>query len=171
MKKVLFIGSGKSYRSKFAEAFFNNRGKLECLFMLNTHGIGRYPSSRYPHSYSSGMDRKKPTKKLNKVSKEVCGDQNNLTYGDDCYVHFHRNLTKEDFSHCDYVIAMNKSEHKKYLDKNFSEFVDKIEYWDIPREKKASTKTVELLKKKVNELYNTASQAGKRLGKGAKKKK
>ena len=48
MKKVVFIGNGNMYRSKFAEAYFNNLGKLECLFMLNTHGMGRYPSSRYP---------------------------------------------------------------------------------------------------------------------------
>ena len=47
MKKVVFIGNGDMYRSKFAEAYFNNLGKLECLFMLNTHGMGRYPSSRY----------------------------------------------------------------------------------------------------------------------------
>ena len=42
-------------------------------------------------------------------------------------MHFHRNLTEKDFDHCDYVIAMNKSEHKKYLDKHFAEFADKIE--------------------------------------------
>lgn len=170
MRKVLFIGSGKSYRSKFAEAFFNNRGKLECLFMLHTHGIGRYPSSRYPHSYSSGIDRKKPTKKLNKVSKEVCNDDN-LFDGEDCFQHFHRNLTKGDFDHCDYVIAMNESEHKKYLDKHFPEFADKIEYWDIPKKKKLSKKVVKLLKKKVNELYDIASQAGKKKQMLPRKKK
>ena len=170
MRKVLFIGGGQSYRSKFAEAFFNNRGKLECLFMLYTHGIGRYPSSRYPHSYSSGIDRKKPTKRLNKVSKEVC-NETHLTDGHDCYVHFHRNLTKGDFSHCDYIIAMNESEHKKYLDKHFPEFSDKIEYWDIPKEKKVSDTTLTLLKKKVNKLYDIASQAGKKKQMLPKKKK
>ena len=158
MKKVLFIGSGKSYRSKFAEAFFNNRGKLECLFMLNTHGIGRYPSSRYPYSYSSGIDRKKPTKRLNKVSKEVC-NETNLTYGDDCYVHFHRNLTKKDFNHCDYMIAMNESEHREYLEKHFPEHKEKIEYWDIPKTNKVSEKVIKKLQVKVNELYDIASKA------------
>lgn len=156
MKKVLFIGSGNSYRSKFAEAFFNNRGKLECLFMLHTHGIGRYPSSRYPYSYSSLIDKKKPTKKLNKVSKKVCTDDN-LFDGEDCFMHFHRNLTKEDFDHCDYIIAMNESEHRDYLEKHFPLFADKIEYWDIPKKKKVSKKVVKLLKKQVNELYNRAT--------------
>ena len=166
----MFIGSGKSYRSKFAEAFFNNRGKLECLFMLHTHGVGRYPSSRYPHSYSSLIGKKKPTKRLNKVSTEVCTDDN-LFDGDDCFMHFHRNLTKEDFDHCDYVIAMNKSEHKKYLDKHFSEFADKIEYWDIPKKKNVTKKVVKLLKKKVNELYEVASQKGKKHKKDPKQGK
>ena len=91
-------------------------------------------------------------------------------YGSDCYTHFHRNLTKSDFAHCDYIIAMNEAEHKKYLDKHFSDFADKIEYWDIPKEKSASDEVVELLKKKVNELYDVASQKGKKHTPDAKQK-
>jgi hypothetical protein len=66
---------------------------------------------------------------------------------------------------------MNESEHKKYLDKHFSEFADKIEYWDIPKEKKVSDTTLTLLKKKVNKLYDVASQAGKKKQMLPKKKK
>ena len=71
MKKVVFIGNGDMYRSKFAEAYFNNLGKLECLFMLNTHGMGRYPSSRYLAAYSSNIELDTDVE-LNKFSEEVC---------------------------------------------------------------------------------------------------
>mgnify|MGYP003977159005 FL=1 len=160
MKKVLFIGSGKSYRSKFAEAFFNNLGKLECLFMLNTHGVGRYPSSRYPCAYNSGADLKKNTKKLNKKSDKACND--NLMYPAHCYDEFHRKLSETDFDFCDYVIVMNSDEHRKFLEEKFADHADKIIYWELPKKKKYSNKLIESIKDKVRDLYEDASQKGKK---------
>ncbi len=160
MRKVLFIGSGKSYRSKFAEAFFNNLGKLECLFMLNTHGIGRYPSSRYPCAYNSGVDLKKSTKKLNKKSNKACKEH--LMLPNHCYDEFHRKLTEEDFDWCDYIIVMNSDEHREFLEEKFADHADKIIYWELPKKKKYSDKLLETIKDKVRELYEEASQAGKK---------
>ncbi len=160
MRKVLFIGSGKSYRSKFAEAFFNNLGKLECLFMLNTHGIGRYASSRYPCAYNSGVDLKKSTKKLNKKSNKACKEH--LMLPNHCYDEFHRKLTEEDFDWCDYIIVMNSDEHREFLEEKFADHADKIIYWELPKKKKYSDKLLETIKDKVRELYEEASQAGKK---------
>ena len=160
MRKILFIGSGKSYRSKFAEAFFNNLGKLECLFMLNTHGMGRYPSSRYPCAYNSGADLKKDTKKINKKSERACKE--NLMLPTHCYDEFHRKLTEEDFAWCDYIIVMNSAEHQEFLEENFAAHADKIIYWELPKKKKYSEKLIETIKDKVRELYEEASQKGKK---------
>jgi protein-tyrosine-phosphatase len=160
MKKVLFIGSGKSYRSKFAEAFFNNLGKLECLFMLNTHGMGRYPSSRYPCAYNSGVDLKKSTKKLNKKSEKACKEH--LMLPTHCYDEFHRKLTSEDFAWCDYIIVMNSDEHREFLEEKFADHADKIIYWELPKKKKYSRELIEDIKDKVRELYEEASQKGKK---------
>lgn len=160
MKKVLFIGSGKSYRSKFAEAFFNNLGKLECLFMLNTHGMGRYPSSRYPCAYNSGVDLKKSTKKLNKKSEKACKEH--LMLPNHCYDEFHRKLTSEDFAWCDYIIVMNSDEHREFLEEKFADHADKIIYWELPKKKKYSRELIEDIKDKVRELYEEASQKGKK---------
>lgn len=159
MKKILFIGSGKSYRGKFAEAYFNHIGKLECLFMLKTHGIGRYPSSRYPYAYNSGINLRKPTKKLNVASRTIC---ETLMFHDDCYMHFHRNLKEEDFNHCDYVIAMNESEHKEYLEKHFPHHIDKIEYWNLPKERRLTDDLIKKIKIKATELYERATKRRKK---------
>ena len=155
MKKVLFIGSGKSYRSKFAEAFFNNLGKLECLFMLNTHGMGRYPSSRYPCAYNSGVDLKKDTKKLNKKSEKAC--EENLMYPTHCYDDFHRKLSEKDFDFCDYIIVMNSDEHREFIEEKFSDHAEKIIYWELPKKKKYSNELIDSIKDKVRELYNEAT--------------
>ena len=156
MKKVLFIGSGKSYRSKFAEAFFNNLGKLECLFMLNTHGMGRYPSSRYPTAYNSGVDLKKNSKKLNKKSDKACKE--NLIYPNHCYSEFHKKLTEEDFEWCDYIIVMNSDEHKEFIEEKFADHAENIIYWELPKKKKYSEELIEDIKNKVRELYNEATK-------------
>ena len=39
--------------------------------MLNTHGMGRYPSSRYPLAYSSNIELTEPIE-LNEFSQKVC---------------------------------------------------------------------------------------------------
>jgi protein-tyrosine-phosphatase len=159
MKKVLFIGGGKSYRSKFAEAFFNNLGKLECLFMLNTHGMGRYPSSRYPTAYNSGADIQNDTKKLNKKSKKAC--EKNLMYPTHCYEEFHRKLTEEDFDWCDYIIVMNSDEHKEFIEEKFTDHAENIIYWELPKKKKYSNELIDDIKNKVRELYNEVTQRKK----------
>ena len=160
MKKVLFIGSGKSYRSKFAEAFFNNLGKLECLFMLNTHGMGRYPSSRYPIAYNSGVDLKEDTEKLNKKSAKAC--KSNLMYPNHCYDDFHRKLSEEDFDFCDYVIVMNSDEHREFIEKKFKKHTNNIIYWELPKKKKYSDDLIKTIKNKVRELYSEATKKPKK---------
>ena len=123
MKKVIFIGNGDMYRSKFAEAYFNNLGKLECLFMLNTHGMGRYPSSRYPAAYSTNIELSDPTE-LNEFSKQVCDSY--LVYGSDCYTKEHSKISDEDFVHCDEIVVISKDEQKDYMMKYYEKYADKM---------------------------------------------
>ena len=128
--------------------------------MLNTHGMGRYPSSRYPCAYNSGADLKKSTKKLNKKSNKACKEH--LMLPNHCYDEFHRKLTEEDFDWCDYIIVMNSDEHREFLEEKFADHADKIIYWELPKKKKYSDKLLETIKDKVRELYEEASQAGKK---------
>ena len=49
MKKVLLVSSkGVGERTAFAKNFFDEMNKLAALFMMYTHGVGRWPSSRTP---------------------------------------------------------------------------------------------------------------------------
>ena len=149
MKKVVFIGNGDMYRSKFAEAYFNNLGKLECLFMLNTHGMGRYPSSRYPAAYSTNIELSEPVE-LNEFSEQIC--KSYLMYGNDCYSKEHTNITDEDFSHCDVIVVISEKEQKDFLIKNYEKHLDKMQFWNIKKvsgDDKVKTKVAEKIKNKV----------------------
>lgn len=153
MKKVVFIGNGDMYRSKFAEAYFNNLGKLECLFMLNTHGMGRYPSSRYPAAYSSNIELDSDAE-LNEFSKQVC--ESYLLYGKDCYTKEHAKVEDGDFAHCDKIIIISEDEQKDYMIKNFPELVNKMEFWHIKKvngDSKVKKKIANKIKEKVKNLY------------------
>lgn len=158
MKKVIFIGNGDMYRSKFAEAYFNNLGKLECLFMLNTHGMGRYPSSRYPAAYSSNIELDNPIE-LNEFSKQVCDSY--LMYGNDCYSKEHTNVTDGDFSHCDYIVVINKDEQKEFMTKKYDRYADKMVFWDIKKvsgDSKVKKKVASKIKNEVKKLYETITK-------------
>ena len=151
MKKVIFIGNGDMYRSKFAEAYFNNLGKLECLFMLNTHGLGRYPSSRYPAAYSSNVDLD-DTASLNEFSKQVCDSY--LVYGNDCYTKEHAKISEEDFEHCDIIVVVSKREQKEFMMQNYKKHLQKMEFWNI----KEVSGDVEVKKKIANDIKNKVTE-------------
>ena len=153
MKKVVFIGNGDMYRSKFAEAYFNNLGKLECLFMLNTHGMGRYPSSRYPAAYSSNIELDSDIE-LNEFSKQVC--KSYLLYGNDCYTKVHAKIEDSDFAHCDKIIVISEKEQKDFMVNNYPDLKDKMEFWNIKSvsgDEKVKNKVTKKIKEKVKQLY------------------
>lgn len=153
MKKVVFIGNGDMYRSKFAEAYFNNLGKLECLFMLNTHGMGRYPSSRYPAAYSSNIELDSDAE-LNEFSKQVC--ESYLLYGSDCYTKVHAKIEDGDFAYCDKIIVISEKEQKDFMMNNYPELKDKMEFWNIKSvsgDEKVKNKVTKKIKEKVKQLY------------------
>ena len=146
------------YRSKFAEAYFNNLGKLECLFMLNTHGLGRYPSSRYPAAYSSNIELNDPTE-LNEFSKQVCDSY--LVYGNDCYTKEHSKISDEDFVHCDKIVVISKDEQKDYMMKNYEKYADKMQFWNIRSvggDKKVKDEVALTIRNKVKELYESITK-------------
>jgi protein-tyrosine-phosphatase len=158
MKKVIFIGNGDMYRSKFAEAYFNNLGKLECLFMLNTHGMGRYPSSRYPAAYSTNIELTDPAE-LNEFSKQVCDSY--LMFGNDCYTKEHTNITDEDFSHCDIIVVVSEKEQKDFMMEHYEKYADKMQFWNIKKvagDEKVKKKVAAKIKNKVKELYEDVTK-------------
>jgi protein-tyrosine-phosphatase len=153
MKKVIFIGNGDMYRSKFAEAYFNNLGKLECLFMLNTHGLGRYPSSRFPAAYSSNIGLNDSVE-INEFSQQVCDSY--LMYGADCYTKEHTKISDKDFAFCDKIVVISEKEQKDFMMENYKQYSDKMEFWHIKEVKgdsKVKKKIARNIKEMVKKLY------------------
>ena len=52
MQKILFVSTrGDGRRAKYARKYFDKIEELSIKFMMSTHGVGRWPSSRAPISY------------------------------------------------------------------------------------------------------------------------
>ena len=121
--------------------------------MLNTHGLGRYPSSRYPAAYSTNIELSESTE-LNEFSKQVCDSY--LVYGGDCYTKEHANITDEDFSHCDVIIVVSENEQKDYMMNHYKKYADKMQFWNIKKvsgDEKVKKKIASKIRSKVKELY------------------
>jgi protein-tyrosine-phosphatase len=52
MQKILFVSTRvEGRRAKYARRYFDEIEELSVKFMMSTHGVGRWPSSRTPVSY------------------------------------------------------------------------------------------------------------------------
>ena len=122
--------------------------------MLNTHGMGRYPSSRYPAAYSTNIELNN-TVELNEFSKQVCDSY--LIYGSDCYTKEHSNITEEDFAYCDHIVVVSEKEQKDFMIEKYKRYADKMIFWNIKKvsgDEKIKKKVTAKIKQKVSNLYD-----------------
>ena len=83
-------------------------------FYVKHSRYGEVSRSEVSVAYSTNIELDNPVE-LNEFSKQVC--ESYLMYGSDCYSKEHTNVTDEDFSHCDYIVVINKDEQKEFYDK------------------------------------------------------
>jgi protein-tyrosine phosphatase len=114
-KQVLFLCSGNYYRSRFAEHLFNwLASQSEIRWQADSRGlyVGKWgnigPISRYT------------LRALKELGIPMNGQ--------------HRDpqpATMADFSDSHLVVAIKESEHRPVITSCFSEWADRIEYWDV----------------------------------------
>jgi protein-tyrosine phosphatase len=113
-QQVLFVCTGNHYRSRFAEALFNQKaqkGKLS--WRAISRGLNLVPSQ---HGISSLARREL-------VQRGVSSE---LWKGEP------KALTEEDLEKSDWIILMDEAEHRPMLEKQFPRRADrKIHYWHI----------------------------------------
>jgi len=113
MPKILFICTANYYRSRFAEAVFNQLADKKGLdWTAFSCGLmpEEAPPGLSPHAANglrlAGIDQ-----------KFVAKDK--------------RALAETDFEEAQRIIALKKDEHLPMLTERFPDYLDRVEFWDV----------------------------------------
>lgn len=113
MKKMLFICSGNSFRSRFSEALFNHTVKEKGLDW---------------EAFSRGLKVKAPKEEI-AAEAEALLKEKGISLD---HTGTHRMpLTEEDLKNADKVVALKKDEHHPLMVEKFPAWAEKITYWDV----------------------------------------
>ena len=115
--KILFVCTGNYYRSRFAELLFN-----ACASRL---GLPWKAVSRGIAAELGGMN-------IGPISPLVLRKLKLLGIPPETKPRTPLQLNEIDLEEADLVIALNAAEHRPLMRRRFPEWVDRIEYWDIP---------------------------------------
>ena len=138
-KQILFICTGNYYRSRFAEALFNQKaGEAHLDWRAVSRGLKLFPSQ---HGISS-LAQQELIKRG--VPKELCQGEPKA-------------LTKEDLEKSDYVVLMDEKEHRPMVEKQFPRRDPrKNHYWHIPEaEVMSPSKAGQAMSADIDELIRT----------------
>lgn len=110
-KKVLFLCTGNYYRSRFAEIYFNHKAK-NIGWIAYSRGLGLDPRNEGEISMISARE----LSKLGiSIGKQPYPQKAELT----------------DLEDADMIIGLNKSEHEEMVEEKFTQFKDRVVYWNI----------------------------------------
>ena len=115
MKQVLFLCSANYYRSRFAEHVFNWLAPQRGLpWKADSRGleVGRWGvlGSMSPYTVEALREREIPINGTNRQPEQ---------------------LTSDDLTKSELVIAVKESEHKSMMADLFPEWEDSVEYWHV----------------------------------------
>jgi protein-tyrosine phosphatase len=116
MHKLLFLCTGNYYRSRFAEMFFN---ALAARLHLNWQADSR------------GIATELGTGNIGPISMDaIKGLQaRGIEVGQDTRSPIQ--LQEQDLAQADLIIAMKETEHRPYVEKRFSRWAERVEYWHV----------------------------------------
>ncbi len=138
-KQVLFVCTGNYYRSRFAEALFNQKAREAHLdWKAVSRGLHLITSQ---HGISS-LARRELSKRG--VAQEFCEGTP-------------KPLVKDDLEKSGYIVLMDEAEHRPMLEKQFPMRDDrKIHYWHIGDIGKMNpSKACQAMSKEIEELLRT----------------
>jgi len=114
MKRILFLCSGNYYRSRFAEIYFNWHTELRGLpWRAESRGLA------LDHRNSGPMSRH--------TSARLAAQ--GISWAE--YLRSPLPVTDADFAAADRVVAVKAAEHRSIIEREFSTWRDRVEYWHV----------------------------------------
>jgi len=113
MPRLLFICTANYYRSRFAEAVFNQLADRNgSAWTAFSRGFmpEEAPPGLSPHA-ANGL-------RLAGVDPKFVAEDKQA-------------LSEEDFENADRVIALKRDEHEPMLQERFGHLIDRVEFWDV----------------------------------------
>lgn len=140
-KQILFVCTGNFYRSRFAEALFNEKAvQTNSSWKAISRGLALVSSQQgiSPFALHELESRGVPGKFCKGTPRAI---------------------TQKDLDKSDYIILMNEAEHRAMFKKEFPKFDEnKIHYWHIPDGSGSCTEACQLMSKNVDQLLQKLSQ-------------
>lgn len=113
MNEILFICTGNYYRSRYAEALFNYEAELRGLPW---------------RAFSRGLAIHEVTGALSAHTRDAL-EADGIPLS--CTGTDRVSLAEEDFTRASRTIALKEAEHRPMMQRQFPEWVDRVEYWGV----------------------------------------
>ncbi len=135
MNKVLFIGTGDKFRSKFSAIYFNARCEEKGLKM---------------QAFSAGFTVDSMKDRIDESVLEYLAFMGIIVEEDDLRSN---KLNEIYLNNCSKIICMDMEEHLTFLRQKYPLFVRHATYWHYPNDKmKSAWTTLPLIKKEIDHL-------------------
>jgi predicted translation initiation factor SUI1 len=116
-KTVLFLCTGKYFRSRFAEIFFNSvAGKMGLSWRALSRGLALERGVR-----NVGLLAAPAIKSLEAMGVRVTAEFSRIPI----------QVTTDDLGKAHYIVALKEAEHLPLLLERFPNWLEKVEFWDV----------------------------------------
>ena len=114
MKTVLFLCTGNSYRSRYAEILFNSKAEqIGLKWRATSRGLAPDPRNPGPMSRDT----------IAALQKQSISVEDHLRGP--------LKVTEADFESNDHVVAVKEAEHRPVILRNFPQWLDQVEFWHV----------------------------------------
>lgn len=144
-KTVLFLDAGNDYRARLAEAIFHSvAAKMRLPWSATSRGL--MPAGSHAERRSLASVDQESLKKMGIPAADIGGAAAS-------------SIALSDLESSARVVVLSETEHRLLLAERFPDWLDKVEFWDVPDDA-----ALDLIEREVMALVARIFSGGKRTG-------